>query len=134
MITLEQGVELVMRALKEGIGGEIFVPKIPSMKVVDIAGTIAPKAKLKIVGIRPGEKIHEMMISEEDARNTYEYGDYYKILPSLYDWHACSRRIGKGKRCPDGFSYSSGSNTEWMAPETLRAWVETEYGSARLTV
>lgn len=128
MITLEQGVALVLRALREGMGGEIFVPKISSMKVVDIAKTIAPKAKLKIVGIRPGEKIHEMMISEEDARTTYEYGDYYKILPAIYDWHHSSERIGSGRKCPEGFSYSSGKNTIWMEPAILKRWIRKEYG------
>ncbi|HOG24331.1 MAG TPA: UDP-N-acetylglucosamine 4,6-dehydratase (inverting) [Candidatus Omnitrophota bacterium] len=130
MITLEAGVELVLRALREGIGGEIFVPKIPSMKVVDVAGTIAPKARLKIVGIRPGEKIHEMMISEEDARTTYEYGAYYKILPAIHDWQYCGKRIGSGKLCPEGFSYDSGTNDEWMSPSDLRKWMDREYGKS----
>lgn len=127
MITLEEGVKLVWQALNESVGGEIFVPKIPSMKVTDVAKVIAPKAKHKIVGIRPGEKIHEYMISEEDARNTYEYDDYYKILPAIYDWHHCSERIGSGKKCQEGFSYTSGNNTEWMKPEGLKKWLETEY-------
>lgn len=127
MISLEAGVELVLRALREGVGGEIFVPKIPSMKVVDIAKTIAPKAKLKIIGIRPGEKIHEMMISEEDARTTYEYADYYKILPAIHDWHHSLKRIGKGKKCSEGFSYSSGNNSEWMTSAELTKWMRKEY-------
>jgi UDP-N-acetylglucosamine 4,6-dehydratase (inverting) len=130
MITLEAGVELVLHALRDGIGGEIFVPKIPSMKVVDVAKTIAPKAKLKIVGIRPGEKIHEMMISEEDARTTYEYKDYYKILPAIHDWQLCRKRIGAGKLCPDGFSYDSGANKEWMTPSDLKRWMDREYGKS----
>lgn len=129
MITLEQGVDLVMRALKEGIGGEIFVPKIPSMKVIDIAKTIAPKAKLKMVGIRPGEKIHEVMISEEDARTTYEYDAYYKILPPIHDWHHCAQRIGSGKKCLEGFCYSSGNNQQWMKTDELKAWIKNEYSS-----
>lgn len=131
MITLEAGVELVLRALREGIGGEIFVPKIPSMKVVDVAKTIAPKARLKIVGIRPGEKIHEMMISEEDARTTYEYGAYYKILPAIHDWQFCRKRIGSGKQCPEGFSYDSGSNEKWMTSSDLNKWMNEEYGESR---
>jgi UDP-N-acetylglucosamine 4,6-dehydratase (inverting) len=130
MITLDQGVDLVLRALREGVGGEIFVPKIPSMKVVDIAKTIAPKAKLKIVGIRPGEKIHEMMISEEDARTTYEYKDYYKILPAIHDWQYCLRRIGFGKKCSEGFIYSSAINSWWMSPGELKKWIAMEYVSA----
>ena len=127
MITLEQGVNLVWRALHECVGGEIFVPKIPSMKVTDIATAIAPKAKLKIVGIRPGEKIHESMISEEDARNTYEYDSYFKILPAIYDWHQCNQRIGIGKKCSEGFSYTSGNNTQWMSSEELQSLLANEY-------
>lgn len=129
MITLERAVELVWQALAECVGGEIFVPKIPSMKVSDIAKTIAPKARLKIIGIRPGEKLHEMLISEDDARHTYEYGAYYKILPSIYDWHQCSRRIGGGKKCKDGFSYASHSNKEWMKPAALKSWLDGEFAS-----
>ena len=131
MITLEAGVELVLRALRDGIGGEIFVPKIPSMKVVDVAKAVAPEAKLKIVGIRPGEKIHEMMISEEDARTTYEYKDYYKILPAIHDWQLCSKRIGAGKLCPQGFNYDSGTNQKWMMSSDLRKWMNQEYGESR---
>lgn len=127
MITLEAGVALVLRALRDGIGGEIFVPKIPSMKVIEIAKTIAPKAKLKIVGIRPGEKIHEVMISEEDARTTYEYKDYYKILPAIYNWQYCSNRIGKGRKCSEGFCYSSGNNSQRMKPTELKQWIDKEY-------
>jgi len=127
MITLEQGVDLVLRALREGVGGEIFVPKIPSMRVVDIARAIAPDSKQVIIGIRPGEKLHEAMISEEDARNTYEYDAYYKVLPAIYDWHQCSKRIGEGKQCKSDFSYTSGNNTEWMTSETLLSWIDKEY-------
>ncbi len=127
MITLEQGVELVWLALHEAIGGEIYVPKIPSMKVVDIAKGIAPNAEHNIIGIRPGEKIHESLISEEDARNTYEYKDCYKILPAIYDWHECATRIGDGKRCEEGFSYASGNNSKWMTSEELSNWMEREY-------
>jgi FlaA1/EpsC-like NDP-sugar epimerase len=132
MITLEAGVGLVWRALWESVGGEIFVPKIPSMKVVDVARVIAPQAKLKIVGIRPGEKIHEFMISEEDARNTYEYDSYFKILPAIYDWHHCSERIGEGRKCKEGFSYTSGNNREWTKPEELQAWIAKEYSPSEV--
>ncbi len=127
MITLEQGVALVWLALREGVGGEIFVPKIPSMKVVDVAKTIAPNARQAVVGIRPGEKVHESMINEEDARNTYEYDSYFKILPAIHDWHRSCERIGNGKPCAEGFSYTSGNNTDWMSPETLTSWIEKEY-------
>lgn len=127
MITLEQAVELVWKALEESIGGEIFVPKIPSMKVVDVAETVAPGAKQKIVGIRPGEKLHELLIGEEDARNTYEYKTYYKVLPAIYDWRHSSERIGQGKKCKEGFLYSSDSNREWMTRRELAEWLKKEY-------
>ena len=86
MITLEQGINLVWFGFKDMIGGEIYVHKIPSMKVTDVARVIAPRATQKIVGIRPGEKIHEQMIGTEDAPFTYEYDEYYKILPSINNW------------------------------------------------
>ena len=124
MITLEQAVELVWHAAHDCVGGEIYVPKIPSMKVVDIAKAISPKAKQKIIGIRPGEKLHEFMIGEDDARNTYEYPQYYKILPDIYSWHKCRRRIGSGKKCAEGFSYSSANNKEWMTKEELHVWLK----------
>ncbi|MFH1800824.1 MAG: UDP-N-acetylglucosamine 4,6-dehydratase (inverting) [Candidatus Omnitrophota bacterium] len=127
MITLEQAVELVWHALEDCVGGEIYVPKIPSMKVVDIARAVSETAMHKIIGIRPGEKLHEFMIGEDDARHTYEYDSYYKILPGIYGWHNCSQRIAAGKRCAEGFSYSSGNNQEWMTPEDLRTWLKSEY-------
>jgi UDP-N-acetylglucosamine 4,6-dehydratase (inverting) len=127
MITLERAVELVWFALADCVGGEIYVPKIPSMRVQDIAKVVAPKAKQRIIGIRPGEKLHEFMIGEDDARHTYEYDTYFKILPDIYEWHNCCQRIGNGKRCPEGFCYSSKNNTEWMTGETLGAWVRKEF-------
>lgn len=123
MITLEQGVELVWTALEHAVGGEIFVRKIPSMNVVDIARTIKPGAEHEIVGIRPGEKIHEQMIGFDDAPYTYEYPEYYKILPAIHDWSEDPYRIVDGRRVPDGFEYSSDKNTEWMSMETLGSWI-----------
>ncbi len=128
MITLEQGVDLVWKAFDDMVGGEIYVQKIPSMKIVDIARTIAPQARFDLVGIRPGEKLHEIMISAEDARSTYEYDTYYKILPQIHEWSRDPLRIGEGKACPEGFAYSSDSNQAWMPPEDLRAWMRKEYG------
>lgn len=130
MITLEQGVELVWRAINESVGGEIFVKKIPSMKVVDIARAINPNARLKSIGIRPGEKLHEVMVSQEDAMNTYEYDTYFKILPQIHSWSSDPIRIADGKPCPEGFSYSSGNNDSWMTQEQLNAWMVKEYGFA----
>jgi UDP-N-acetylglucosamine 4,6-dehydratase/5-epimerase len=86
MISLDQGVNLVWHAFEDMVGGEIYVKKIPSMKVVDIAKVIAPNAKHKIIGIRPGEKLHEQMISNDDSYSTYEYPNYYKILPQINEW------------------------------------------------
>lgn len=124
MITLEQGVELVWRAFDDMVGGEIYVKKIPSMKIVDIALAVAPNARLELVGIRPGEKIHEQMIGIEDAPYTYEYDDHFKILPAIHEWSQDPSRINGGKRVRHNFSYSSDTNTEWMSIEQLRAWVE----------
>ena len=128
MITLEQGVELVWKAFNDMVGGEIYVRKIPSMKVVDVARTIAPQAELEVIGIRPGEKLHEIMVSVEDARSTYEFDTYFKILPQIHSWSTDPLRIGNGKPCADGFAYSSDTNKEWMQPDQLRAWLSSEYG------
>jgi UDP-N-acetylglucosamine 4,6-dehydratase (inverting) len=123
MISLEQGVELVWHAFDDMEGGEIYVKKIPSMKVTDLARTIAPEAKLEIVGIRPGEKLHEQMIGEEDAFHTYEYEEHYKILPAIHNWTASEARIKNGKKVPPGFSYTSDNNRAWMTQEELQDWI-----------
>lgn len=124
MITLEQGVELVWHAFEDMVGGEIYVKKIPSMKVTDVALSVLPNAKLNIVGIRPGEKLHEQMISAEDSYHTYEYPEHYKILPAINGWDSCPQRIKDGKKVPEGFIYSSDNNLDWMSVETLQVWVE----------
>jgi FlaA1/EpsC-like NDP-sugar epimerase len=123
MITLKQGVELVWHALEDMAGGEIYVKKIPSILVTDIAKAVAPDAKIKVIGIRPGEKLHEQMISEEDSFHTFEYPEYYKILPSINNWSATSVRIKDGKKVPEGFSYTSLNNSEWMSVDDLRSWI-----------
>ena len=123
MISLEQGVELVWHAFTDMEGGEIYVKKIPSMKVTDLASVIAPDAKHEIVGIRPGEKLHEQMISAEDAYYTYEYPEHFKILPSIYEWATSETRIKDGKKVPEGFIYSSDNNTEWMVEKDLLRWI-----------
>ena len=124
MITLEQGVDLVWHAFKDMIGGEIYVKKIPSMKIVDIANTIAPTVKHKIIGILPGEKLHEQMISTEDSNFTYEYPHHYKILPQINNWSNDSKRIKNGKKVPQGFVYSSDTNLEWMTKNQLQSWIK----------
>lgn len=123
MITLEQGVELVWHAFEDMQGGEIYVKKIPSMRVTDIAQAVSPDARQEIVGIRPGEKLHEQMIGTEDAPYTYEYPGYYKILPAIHNWASDPFRIKDGQPVPDGFFYSSDHNTEWMSIDELRGWV-----------
>lgn len=123
MITLEQGVDLVWHALEDMIGGEIYVKKIPSMKVTDIARAVSPDAQLDIVGIRPGEKLHEQMIGSEDALYTYEYRDHYKILPAIYKWSEDPRRINGGEKVAPDFTYCSDNNTDWMAIDTLKDWI-----------
>lgn len=124
MITLEQGVQLVWHSFEDMRGGEIYVKKIPSMKITDIADVIAPKAKLKVIGIRPGEKLYEQMISSEDSNFTYEYSDYYKILPQINEWAWDSLRIKNGKKVKEGFIYDSESNLHWMKKLELKKWIE----------
>ena len=123
MITLEQGVRLVWHAFQDMHGGEVYVKKIPSMRIVDIARAIEPDAKHTIIGIRPGEKLHEQMIGSEDAAHTYEYDDHYKILPAIHNWSRDSQRIGEGRAVEEGFSYASESNDQWMSVAELREWV-----------
>ena len=127
MITLEQGVELVWKAFKDMLGGEIYVKKIPSMKLIDIANTIDPSAKHKIIGIRPGEKLHEQMISIEDSFSTYEYSNYYKILPQINEWGKDNLRIKNGVRVSKDFIYSSDNNSQWMTKIDLKKWVERNF-------
>lgn len=124
MISLEQGVELVWHAFDNMVGGEIYVKKIPSMKVIDIALAIAPEARQEVIGIRPGEKLHEQMISTEDAAHTYEFEDYYKVLPAIHNWSKDPDRINGGKLVAPDFSYCSDNNPEWMNIETLQCWIE----------
>lgn len=124
MITLEQGVELVWHALDDMQGGEIYVKKIPSMTILDIANAVAPGAKHKIIGVRPGEKIHEQMIGLEDAPHTYEYKDHYKILPMIHQWSTDPLRIKGGIRVEEGFMYTSDNNKAWMDVKELQGWIE----------
>ena len=124
MITLEQGVELVWKAFDDMQGGEIYVKKIPSMKITDIASVIAPDANQKIIGIRPGEKIHEQMIGIEDSSFTYEYPGYFKILPQINEWGKDTKRIKGGTKVSEGFNYNSNSNSEWMTKSELKKWID----------
>jgi len=128
MITLEQGVELVWHAFSDMVGGEIYVKMIPSIKLIDIAKAVAPKAVLDFVGIRPGEKLHEQMISGEDAPYTYEYAEHYKILPAINNWCDDPLRIKEGRKAARDFTYCSDNNTDWMTIETLQEWIGRHTG------
>lgn len=130
MITLEQGVELVWRAFDDMQGGEIYVKKIPSMTITDIARAVAPTARHKVIGIRPGEKIHEQMIAVEDAPHTYEYDTYYKILPAIHNWSSDPRRIAGGRKVTEDFSYTSDKNSAWMSVEQLATWLRARAAAA----
>tara|TARA_B110001452_G_scaffold263445_1_gene264884 strand:- start:711 stop:1202 length:492 start_codon:yes stop_codon:yes gene_type:complete len=123
MISLEQGVELVWHAFEDMFGGEIYVKKIPSMNIIDLANVVVPSAEHEIVGIRPGEKLHEQMIGEEDSASTYEYKEHFKILPVINGWDKDPRRMKDGVLVPQGFTYSSENNTDWMSSAELESWI-----------
>ena len=123
MMDLSQGVELVWAAFDDMMGGEIYVKKIPSMRVVDIAKVVSSSRNFKFIGIRAGEKIHEEMISSNEARNTYEYDNYYKILPAIYGWDKDPARIKNGSLVKAEFIYSSDANKNWMTKEDLSIWI-----------
>lgn len=123
-ITLEDGVKLVLFALENMWGGEIFVPKIPSYRIMDVAKAIAPECRKEIVGIRPGEKLHEEMITVTDALNSVEFEQYFVILPSIKLWDIDEFiKSFDGRACQPGFSYNSGENTDWLSVEDIRALV-----------
>jgi UDP-N-acetylglucosamine 4,6-dehydratase len=121
-ITLEQGVRFVIRCIEMMHGGEVFVPKIPSMRILDLAKAIAPDCNTEIIGIRPGEKVHESLISEDEARNTLEFDDMYLIQP-LFQWWGANN-WENGKPLPVGFRYTSDSNSWWLTEEELKRMVE----------
>ena len=128
MITLEEAVQLVWHAFEDMIGGEVYVKKIPSMNIMDIAEAISEKTKTNFIGIRPGEKLHEQMIGEEDCHYSYDYDAHYKILPAINDWYLDPERIKNGKKVPQDFSYNSKNNSEWMSVMQLRSWIKKKYG------
>ncbi|MBU0630345.1 MAG: UDP-N-acetylglucosamine 4,6-dehydratase (inverting) [Candidatus Margulisbacteria bacterium] len=123
-ITLEQGVRFVISSFKRMHGGELFVPKIPSMNIMDLAKAIAPSCQTKVVGIRPGEKLHEVMISEDDARHTLELSDRYVIQPAFQWWSLTNH--SQGKPVPEGFSYSSDTNEHWLSIPELQTMIEEQ--------
>lgn len=124
-ITLEEGVDMVMYAIEHAWGGELFVPKIPSYKITDVTAAVAPDCKTEVVGIRPGEKLHEEMITETDSMSTYDCGKYYVIAPSvpLWDMQEWMKKFN-AKRVPEGFKYNSGTNSEWVSVEELRSLIK----------
>ena len=124
-ISLEQGVELVIKALNESIGGETFISKIPSFKITDLAVAMLPNCKIKEVGIREGEKLHEVMVTKEDSMHTYEYDKHYIVYPN-YSWWDKSKIIAGGKLVEQGFEYSSGTNKVWLTVEELREKLKTD--------
>jgi UDP-N-acetylglucosamine 4,6-dehydratase len=119
-ITLEQGAQFVLRCLEKMVGGELFIPKIPSMNIMDLAKAICPECKTEIIGIRPGEKLHEVMVSLDDARNTIEFDDFYVIKPMFRFFERRFNENGS-RPVPDDFEYNSGTNTCWLTEDELRA-------------
>lgn len=125
-ISIEEGVDMVLHALEHAWGSEIFVPKIPSYKITDVAEAIAPECRQEIIGIRPGEKIHEEMITASDSYTTYDLGKYYAILPQKTHWDLEDfKKHFKAQLTPKGISYNSGDNTEWVSIEEMRKLIKT---------
>ena len=127
MICLEEAIDLVWLALSDMVGGEIYIKKIPSIYVTNIAKAIDSEKIQKEIGIRPGEKLHEQMIGADDARYTYEYDSYYKILPAINNWNEDTKRIKNGKKVESGFIYSSEKNINWMKVSELQKWIRKNY-------
>ena len=131
-IALEYGVRFVVGCLEQMHGGEIFVPKIPSMRLTDMAETIAPGCEVEFIGIRPGEKLHEVLVSEDEARNTVELDDMYVIQPAHPWWSGQNWK--NGRPLPDGFRYGSDSNARWLSAEELQALIETDAEKLRVVL
>lgn len=124
-ITLDEGVDMVLYAIEHAWGGELYVPKIPSYKIMDVAAAVAPNCKTEVVGIRPGEKLHEEMITETDSLCTYDCGKYYVIAPSIPHWDLEKwKKTFNAKKVTEGFKYNSGTNDEWLSVEELRDQVK----------
>ena len=128
-ITLPQAVQFVVDSLDQMKGGELYVPRIPSMHIMDLVEAVAPGAQTTDIGIRPGEKLHEQMIGAEDSYFTYEYPEHFKILPQINGWADDQKRIKDGVKVPEGFVYSSDSNSEWMSDPDLQAWIDVNTDS-----
>ena len=124
-ISLDEGVDLVFKAIRESKGGEVYISKIPSFKIVDLAKAMCPECKLKEIGIREGEKLHEVMVTEEDSRTPYEYEKHYIIYPNFEWWNHAKHFTKGGKRVKDRFRYSSDSNKDWLSIEELKELLKT---------
>lgn len=132
-ITLQEGVDMVLWAIENALGGEIFVPKIPSYRILDLAEAIGPECRTPVIGIRPGEKIHEEMITTSDSPNTIDLGDYYAILPSAGEHSPDAYlQLRGGRRVPAGFAYNSGSNDQFLTVEELRALIREHVDPAHV--
>jgi UDP-N-acetylglucosamine 4,6-dehydratase len=123
-ITLDQGVEFVCRCIERMVGGEVFVPKIPSMRMLDLAKAIAPECTVKFIGIRPGEKLHEVLVSEDEARHAVETDSMFVIRPSFPWWK--SGNWPDGKPLPNGFFYTSDSNSDWLTAEEFWSLIDAQ--------
>jgi len=133
-LSLEQGVRFVIRCIEQMEGGEVFVPKLPSTHITDLAKAIAPEAEIEVIGIRPGEKLHEVLVNEDEARHTVEMDDMYVIQPAEALWFGYAWQ-NKGKPLPEGFRYASNTNTEWLTVEQIRALIrpfEEAYAQGKL--
>ena len=129
-ISLQEGADMVLHAMETAWGGEIFVPKIPSYKITDIANAIGPNCEHKVIGIRPGEKVHEEMITSSDSFSTYDLGKYYAILPQVTNWNLDEyKKHFQAKAVPIGFQYNSGENNEWVGVEALRELIKQHVDS-----
>ena len=126
MITLTDAVSLVLEAFDDMVGGETYVRKIPSMGILDVAQAVAPKSKTHVVGIRPGEKLHEQMIGPEESGYTFDFANYFKILPVVNTWDRSADLAKGGEPVPKGFSYASDTNTQWMSVGELEEWIVDE--------
>ena len=123
-ITLDRAVDFVLQCLDNMYGGELFVPKIPSYRIMDVVRSISPEARIEVIGIRPGEKLHECLITEDDARQSLEFDDHFIMQPNFGWWDKESHLVkSKGRPCPEGFSYTSVNNTEWLDVEDIRAMI-----------
>lgn len=126
MITLSDAVDLVLDAFDDMVGGETYVRKIPSMGILDVARAVAPKSRTFVVGIRPGEKLHEQMIGPEESEYTFDFGKFFKILPVVNTWDRAADLSKGGMTVPSGFSYASDTNSQWMTVQELQDWISSE--------